>query len=174
MLRTILLARRRALDAGLKARWDERIGQQLLTWWGLAQQPVLAVYWPLPGEPDLMRAYARLAANGAQLALPVVLAKDAALAFTHWLPGEAMTHDRMGVAVPSELRLVARPPAILIPCVGYNAARIRLGYGGGYYDRTLDAPPRPLTLGVAYACQQAQFDGAPHDVALDAILTEAN
>ncbi len=83
-----------------------------------------------------------------------------------------MQLDRMGVAVPAQLRMVARPPALLVPCLGFNAQRYRLGYGGGFYDRTLEALPRPLTVGVAYAADLAQFASAAHDVALDIILTE--
>jgi 5,10-methenyltetrahydrofolate synthetase len=60
-----------------------------------------------------------------------------------------------------------------VPCLGFNPQGYRLGYGGGYYDRTLEPAPRPLTVGIAYACLAAAFDGAPHDVALDAIVTEA-
>ena len=66
----------------------------------------------------------------------------------------------------------AQPPALLVPCLGFNDAGFRLGYGGGYYDRTLELAPRPFTLGIAYACLAAQFASAPHDVALDRIITE--
>ncbi|UUZ56730.1 hypothetical protein LP419_17725 [Massilia sp. H-1] len=69
--------------------------------------------------------------------------------------------------------MVARPGALLIPCVGFNGERFRLGYGGGYYDRTLAPAPRPVTAGVAYQCLAADFASAPHDVALDRVLTEA-
>ena len=69
--------------------------------------------------------------------------------------------------------MVARPPVLLIPCLGFNAQGYRLGYGGGYYDRTLAGAPRPQTVGVAYACLRADFASAPHDVALDLVITEA-
>jgi 5,10-methenyltetrahydrofolate synthetase len=61
---------------------------------------------------------------------------------------------------------------VLLPCVGFNGQRMRLGYGGGFYDRTLAAVPRPLALGVAYSCARADFAGEAHDIALDAIFTE--
>ena len=161
------------LDPLQKAGWDAAIGARVLAWRRSAAVSALAVYWPLPGEPDLADTYAALAAAGVRLALPVVLERHAALGFAEWVPGEAMLADCMGVAVPAALRMVERPPALLIPCLGFNAARYRLGYGGGFYDRTLEAQPRPLTVGVAYACQEAQFASAPHDVALDLVLTEA-
>jgi 5,10-methenyltetrahydrofolate synthetase len=133
----------------------------------------LGVYWPLRGEPDLAAAYAALAVAGVALVLPVVLARDAPLGFAAWTPGEPMTVDTMGVAVPAALRMVAAPPLLLVPCLGFNAQGYRLGYGGGYYDRTLATLPRPRTAGVVYACMRAGFGAAAHDIALDAVLTEA-
>ncbi len=171
-LRKTLLARRRALAPDDKAALDARIGQHILAWAADAGITQLGVYWPLAGEPDLRGAYAELATRGVRLALPVVLARDAALAFSHWLPGEALVKDAMGVAVPAQLRLCSTPSALLIPCLGFNGAQFRLGYGGGYYDRTLAAIPRPYTVGVAYADLAAQFASAAHDIALDRIVTE--
>jgi 5-formyltetrahydrofolate cyclo-ligase len=171
-LRRSLLAARRAIDPALRAAWDAAICARVLAWWRAAPAPLLGVYWPLRGEPDLAPAYAALAAAGAALALPVVLQADAPLAFAAWTPGEAMVKDSMGVAVPAELRLVARPAALLVPCLGFNEECYRLGYGGGYYDRTLEAAPRPFAVGIAYACLAAHFASAAHDVALDLILTE--
>lgn len=83
-----------------------------------------------------------------------------------------MVADPLGVSIPRELRTVARPPALLVPCLGFNAQGYRLGYGGGFYDRTLAPAPRPLTLGIAYACQLAQFEADVHDVPLDQVITE--
>jgi 5-formyltetrahydrofolate cyclo-ligase len=172
VLRSALLAARRAIDPAMRRAWDEAICAGVLRWWRAAGMPATGVYWPLRGEPELHAAYAALAQEGAALALPVVLQADAPLAFAAWSPGEAMVKDAMGVAVPAALRLLERPPALLVPCLGFNAAGYRLGYGGGYYDRTLAAVPRPFTVGIAYSCMAAQFASAPHDVALDLILTE--
>jgi 5,10-methenyltetrahydrofolate synthetase len=104
--------------------------------------------------------------------LPVVVARAAPLAFAAWSPGAALVADGMGVMVPGDLHFVERPPALLVPCLGFSAEGYRLGYGGGFYDRTLEPAPRPYTLGIAYACQQAQFAHAAHDVALDVVVTE--
>jgi 5-formyltetrahydrofolate cyclo-ligase len=171
-LRKALRTARGALDPAIKVQWDAHIGAQVVTWWRLRQMGTLGVYWPLAGEPDLRAAYAELALAGVRLALPVVMERNAPLAFTEWTPGEPMIADEMGVAVPAALRFVERPPALLIPCLGFNADGYRLGYGGGYYDRTLELPPRPHTLGIAYSNQEAQFGHAPHDVPLDVIVTE--
>lgn len=175
-LRKSLAGLRASIDAPQKTDWDSAIAARVLAWWGAAhagEAGPVGVYWPLRGEPDLSVAYAELAASGVRLALPVVLARDAALGFAEWEIGEAMVKDQMGVAVPALLRMVQRPPVLLIPCLGFNAGGYRLGYGGGFYDRTLEAAPRPQTVGVAYACQQAEFASAAHDVALDLIITQA-
>ncbi|RZT05886.1 5,10-methenyltetrahydrofolate synthetase [Duganella sp. CF402] len=173
-LRKQLLAARRAIDSATRAAWDRAIGAQVVAWWKAAQPAALGVYWPLRDEPDLHAAYGELAHLGARLLLPVVVQKDAALEFAEWRIGEAMVKDAMGVAVPADLRLQeAYPPALLVPCLGFNAQGYRLGYGGGFYDRTLVRhQPRPQTLGVAYQCLQVQFDSGGHDVALDRIITE--
>jgi 5,10-methenyltetrahydrofolate synthetase len=171
-LRRHLKAERASLDDAGKRERDRRIGEQVIAWWRRTRPPLLAVYWPLSGEPDLRDTYQMLAREGAALALPVVVQRHAALAFAAWTPGEAMVTDSMGVAVPADLRTVERPPALLVPCLGFNEDRYRLGYGGGFYDRTLAPSPRPCTLGIAYACQQVQFGADEHDVPLDIIVTE--
>jgi len=170
--RAALMALRRGVNPDRKRAWDERIGQRLLDLQARRALAELAVFWPLAGEPDLQPAYAQLAAQGVRLYLPVVLARDAALGFSAWTPGEAMHKDRMGIAVPETLRLGARPGALLLPCLGFNEEKFRLGYGGGFYDRTLAGAPAPLAIGVAYECTRAAFAGEGHDVALDVILTE--
>jgi len=171
-LRRTLRASRNAVDAETRVQWDAHIGAQIVAWWRRRQVPVLGVYWPMHGEPDLRAAYSELAQAGAQLALPVVVARDAPLAFAAWSPGDPMTTDGMGVMVPGDLHFVDRPPALLVPCLGFTEDGYRLGYGGGYYDRTLEPSPRPVTLGIAYSCQQAAFAHDAHDVALDVVVTE--
>ena len=171
-LRKQLLSARRALDVATRAGWDHAIGAQVVAWWKAAQPAALGVYWPLRDEPDLHPAYAELAQLGARLLLPVVVEKHAALEFTEWRIGEAMVKDAMGVAVPADLRLQPYPPALLVPCLGFSPQGYRLGYGGGFYDRTLSRAPRPQTLGIAYECLLVKFTGDSHDVALDRIITE--
>jgi 5,10-methenyltetrahydrofolate synthetase len=172
-LRLALKAARRAVDQETRVQWDAHIGAQIVAWWRRRQPALLGVYWPMHGEPDLRAAYAELAAAGARLALPVVVARDAPLAFAAWTPGAPMVTDGMGVSVPGDLHFVERPSALLVPCLGFNLDGYRVGYGGGYYDRTLAEAPRPATLGIAYGCQQAVFAHAAHDIALDVIVTES-
>lgn len=173
-LRKALLAARRALPEATRAAWDAAIAQRLLDWCAQEKITELGVYWPLHGEPDLHGAYAQLAARGVALCLPVVLEKHAPLAFSSWTPGVAMVKDGMGVAVPADLRLRPAPATLLVPCLGFNEQRFRLGYGGGYYDRTLEHAPRPRTLGVAYGCLKASFASGTYDIALDHIVTEGD
>jgi 5,10-methenyltetrahydrofolate synthetase len=172
-LRRMMLAARRALPLETRAQWDREIGAKVVQWWRESGVGTLGVYWPLKDEPDLRACYAELAELGVKLQLPVVLEKYAPLAFAEWAIGEPMVKDPMGVAVPAMLRLVDEyPPALLVPCLGYNAQGYRLGYGGGFYDRTLAREPRPATVGVAYRCLAAEFPSDGHDVALDRIITE--
>ncbi|TWI63119.1 5,10-methenyltetrahydrofolate synthetase [Pseudoduganella lurida] len=172
-LRRQLLAARRSLDPATRAAWDRALGEHVLAWWRDVNRPALGVYWPLRDEPDLHHVFGEMTALGGQLLLPVVLERDAPLAFAEWQPGEAMVKDAMGIAIPAALRLQPTPPALLVPCLGYNAQGYRLGYGGGFYDRTLEHAPRPATIGIAYSCLAADFDSDGHDVALDRIITEA-
>ena len=172
-LRQQLLTARRALEPATRAAWDQAIGAHVIDWWKAARPAALGVYWPLRDEPDLHPAYAELARLGARLLLPVVVQKDEALEFAEWRIGEPMVKDKMGVAVPADLRLqTAYPPALLVPCLGFNPQGYRLGYGGGFYDRTLARQPRPRTVGIAYGSLQIVFAEDAHDVALDCILTE--
>jgi 5-formyltetrahydrofolate cyclo-ligase len=173
-LRKALRIARGDIDAAIKVQWDAHIGAQVMAWWRLRQVKSVGVYWPLAGEPDLRAAYAELAAAGVQLALPVVMERDAPLAFAAWTPGEAMLPDQQGVRVPAQLRFIPCPAALLVPCLGFDAGGYRLGYGGGYYDRTLAGTPRPHTLGIAYSNQQAVFPHDAYDVPLDVIVTEVS
>lgn len=173
-LRRRLREARNGIDAATRVQWDAHIGAQVVAWWRRRQMPVLGVYWPMHGEPDLSAAYAELVDAGARLALPVVVERDAPLAFAAWTPGDPLVADGMGVMVPANMRLLDLPGGLLVPCLGFNEEGYRLGYGGGFYDRTLEALPRPLTLGIAYACQEAVFSHAAHDVPLDVIVTEVS
>ncbi|MFZ6674287.1 5-formyltetrahydrofolate cyclo-ligase [Undibacterium sp. Xuan67W] len=172
ILRKQLLDARRASSAEERAQWDHQLGQQVIAWCQRYQISSLGVFWPIQAEPDLRDCYARLHQMQVQLALPMVLGKDKPLQFLSWTPGDLMVQDDYGIPVPAQREKLSQPEALLIPCVGFNSANYRLGYGGGFYDRTLALLPRPKTLGVAYALAQATFAAELHDVALDCVLTE--
>jgi 5,10-methenyltetrahydrofolate synthetase len=136
---------------------------------------ILSAYWPIKGEPDLRPLMSDLHGSGVTLALPVVETKAAPMVFRRWTPGMAMVRGDWNIPVPPPdvARLV--PDIALAPLVGWDAAGFRLGYGGGYFDRTLAAPsPRPLTIGIGLqSARLATIFPQPHDIALDVILTEA-
>lgn len=169
-LRQQLLLARKSMTIEERANADARLTAAILDWWHTQRPACLAVYSAIRGEPQLAPCYAQLHALGSILALPVVLGRDQALGFARWEPGMAMDKDGFGVAIPAQPWTLLKPDAILIPCVGFNQAGYRLGYGGGFYDRTLAEPHRPETVGIAYRCGLAEFEHEAHDVALDRIL----
>ena len=171
-LRRVLLAQRQALTPMQRAHHDAALGQRLLHWCGQRTIACLGVYWPIRGEPDLTQTYAELARQGLRLALPIVVGRDAPLSFANWVPGDELEEGAMKVPVPKAPRCRVTPDALVIPCVGFNHARVRLGYGGGFYDRTLAQEPRALAIGIAYQCTLTEFEADAHDIALDVVLTE--
>ena len=173
-IRSQLLITRKNLAHEQRSHYDALLCERVLHWWDDNQVESLGVYWPIRGEPDLQSAYATLSSRGVQLALPIVAANDAPLQFAKWSPGEATIAGAMKVPIPAPPQTILQPQALLIPCVGFNSERARLGYGGGFYDRTLAIDPRPLAIGIAYQCGLAEFTADPHDVKLDVILTEAS
>jgi 5-formyltetrahydrofolate cyclo-ligase len=172
-LRKKLLAARKAMTPEEKAWRDKAIGERLLEWLEANPADCIGVYWPTQGEPDLTGIYPLLAERGMQLALPVVVERDAPLAFHAWGPGEMLVAGAHGVMAPAEGGQRSMPDLLVLPCVGFNAAGYRLGYGGGYYDRTLGLAQPPRAVGVAYALCEAGFAAGEHDVAMEAVLTES-
>ena len=171
-LRKTLIALRNGISLEHRNAANGVFSQQLIEWQKHHACAVLAVFWPILNEPDLHLAYAHLAQNGVQLALPVVTGHDAPLSFVAWSPGQAMQVGAFGVVIPAEPQHILTPQAILLPCLGFNAARVRLGYGGGYYDRTLALLPTAITAGIGYECCRVEFAAEPHDVALGSLITE--
>jgi 5,10-methenyltetrahydrofolate synthetase len=171
-LRRALIDARRVLSSDMRTRLDSAIAALLVAWWQSNPVQSLGVFWPIQHEPDLRTAYALLAAKGVQLALPIVDKRDAPLRYAAWTPGDPVVKDALGISIPAKNEVSMLPEALLIPCVGFNQARFRLGYGGGFYDRTLDTSPRPLAVGIAYAASSATFSAAPHDIPMDVLITE--
>ncbi len=171
-LRQSLIAARKALSAENKMQSDQRIMTGLLALLNVHPVHVLGVYLPLSGEPDLMPLYATLQKHDIRIALPVVVEKNQALHYAPWQPGDALIKDASGTLAPASRDAFIAPDLILAPCVGFTKARYRLGYGGGYFDRTLAQPTKPLAVGIAYAFTCVDFAVSAHDIALDWILTE--
>lgn len=171
-LRKALLAARTSLTDAVRAQWDAAIGNQVSSWLMANHVRVLGVYSPMRNEPDLRTLYAEWSRLGVQMCLPVVVSAAAPLKFIAWKPGELLIVDAMGVSIPASSDAEVWPDALLVPCVGFNGERMRLGYGGGFYDRTLALSPRPRTVGIAYSCTEVAFGADEYDIALDAIITE--
>lgn len=136
---------------------------------------IVAGYWPIRAEPDLRPWMTRLHDAGARLALPVVETRAAPLVFRPWAPGAAMERGHWNILVPATATTVT-PAIVLAPLVGWDGAGYRLGYGGGYFDRTLAAAGamRPLAIGVGLqGAALPTIYPQPHDIGLDAIVTEA-
>ncbi|HLY47489.1 MAG TPA: 5-formyltetrahydrofolate cyclo-ligase, partial [Stellaceae bacterium] len=114
-------------------------------------------------------------ASGRAVALPVVIDKKGPLEYRAWRTGEALVDGVWNIPVPEKREIVV-PALVLAPLVGFDAACYRLGYGGGYFDRTLAAlAPRPLAIGVGYAAQAiATIYPQPFDLPMDFIVTEAD
>lgn len=141
---------------------------------GTLRGTVLAGYWPIRGEPDLRPLLTELHATGVRVALPVVESRAAPLVFRRWKPEMRMLRGHWNIPVPPPEAEVLVPDIALAPCLGWDEGCYRLGWGGGYYDRTLAAlSPRPVTIGVALAAARlTTIYPQPHDVPLDMIVTE--
>lgn len=135
---------------------------------------VISGYWPIKSELDLRPWMIGLAEKGARLALPVVETPKAPLVFRPWSSGAAMERGHWNIPVPAT-RETLQPDIALAPLVGWDKEGYRLGYGGGYFDRTLAvAKPQMFAIGVGLqSAQLATIFPQPHDIRLDAIVTEA-
>jgi len=142
---------------------------------GLAPGAVVAGYFPFRDEADPRALMAALSAKGHGLALPSV-EPDRPLTFRAWTPGDEMHLSAYGIAEPLATAPQLVPALVLVPLLAFDADGHRLGYGGGFYDRTLDAlrtNGSVFAIGVAYAGQEvAQLPRESHDHALDGVVTE--
>src|SRR5690606_32683152 len=168
-----LIAERLAVPASVRRRHALRIGAALDSLLGDVADLLVAVYWPIRGEPDLRAWIDSLRARGARCALPVVVARDAPLEFHDWPPGARLKPGVWRIPVPVDGVPVV-PQVVVAPVVGFDRDAYRLGYGGGFYDRTLAAAnPRPCVIGVGYAAAELpSILPQPHDVPMDLVVTE--
>ena len=172
--RAALLAQRDAIPLDERRRGDARIGEHLLAGFPQLASMIVGFYWPMKGEFDPRVAILRLREQGARAALPVVVQKGAPLKFREWWPGVETRPGVFGLPVPQGSPVVV-PGACLIPPVGFDARGYRLGYGGGYFDRTLAAlSPQPLKIGVARDLSRIEtIRPQPWDIPMDCIVTES-
>jgi len=141
-----------------------------------AQTAVISAFHSFDTEISTFELFDKLVADGWTTALPVVVAKKTPLVFRQWAPGDALVMGRWNIKVPPEEAPEVLPDVLLVPLLAFDRRGYRLGYGGGFYDRTLEklrAFKSVTAIGVAYAGQEV--DGVPHeefDQRLDWIMTE--
>jgi 5-formyltetrahydrofolate cyclo-ligase len=166
--RRVALARREGCDPALGARLAEHV---------LAEAPppsgaVVAGFWPMGQEIDIRPLLLALAKRGHPIALPVTPKRGLPLLFRRWQPGEDLARGPMGTRQPASGEAIC-PDWLLVPLLAFDRTGQRLGYGGGYYDRTLAGLPGAATMGCAYACQELpEVPAGPEDWRLDAVATE--
>jgi 5-formyltetrahydrofolate cyclo-ligase len=168
-----LLALRTEAPAAERRAWGRTIEAQLYP--VLAERPgiTLGVYWPFKAEFDPRPIVDRLIAQGFAVALPVVIDKKGPLEYRLWRPGDPLVAGVWDIPIP-ERRDVVAPQAVLAPLVGFDRDCYRLGYGGGYFDRTLAAlRPRPLAIGVGFESARLEtIYPQDFDIPMDLIVTE--
>ncbi len=131
----------------------------------------VAGVWPLPGEMDLRPLLHALHARGHRIVLPDTPPRGERLRFRVWTPGAAMLPGRFGTLRPDGA--LAEPDMLFVPMLAFDRCGGRLGYGGGYYDRTLAALPNRARIGFGYAAQEVEaVPLEPHDVGVPVIVTE--
>jgi len=176
-LRAAALARRDALDAEQRAGAAVAIAARMLPL-DITSSTVVAGYAPIRSEIDPVPLMQSLARHGAALAMPAISRPDAALAFRAWKQGETLVPGAFGISEPSATAAEVVPDIVLVPLAAFDRAGHRIGYGAGYYDRTLEALRRHKTLvaiGLAFTVQEIpQVPALPHDVRLDYVLTETD
>lgn len=172
--RATLLAAREALSVSDHRRLSEVVHRHLTARFASVRVGVVGFYYPVRGEFDPLPFVKQLVDHGATAALPVVVGKDKPLAFRVWQPGVPMKKGPYGIPEPAAGAVVT-PDAVLIPLVGFDANNFRLGYGGGYYDRTLAAfELKPLVIGIGFELGRLPLlVPEPHDIPLDFVVTEA-
>jgi len=137
---------------------------------------VIAGYWSTQGEIGTESFLKRVCDHGLTAVLPVVRSNNSPLDFRKWTPESPMKVGKFGVSIPSDSNNNLVPDIVVVPMVGFDNSGGRLGYGGGFYDRTLEFLRRKrdiIAVGIAYSCQQV--DDLPtelHDQRLDGVITE--
>lgn len=134
---------------------------------------VVSAYWPRAGEIDCRPLMHDLAGRGCRVCLPIVVAKSQPLQFRAWGgTADELVPGPFGVCEPPATAALVTPQVLLVPLLAFDGRGIRLGYGGGYYDRTL-AGLRATAIGLAFAAQRvAELPRGPYDQALDWIVTD--
>ena len=162
----------RARRSTCQAVWGWRLAGHVLAAGLVRPGEVVAGFWPLAGEVDVRPLLLALVGRGHVVALPETPPLGQALMFRRWRPGVAMVPERFGTLRPDGA--VVTPDVLLVPLLAFDRRGYRLGYGGGYYDRTIAGLPGVRAIGCGFAVQEVDaVPVLPHDARLDAVATEA-
>ena len=165
---------RTAINATTRATAARSVAEHFFKFVSLKPADIVAGYWRIKDEMDCQPILVRLMDSLQPVCLPVVLGDDMPLELRLWEQGAALYEAGFGTLAPAELAPQVEPDIIIVPLLGFDKRGTRLGYGGGYYDRTFGKlKKRPRLVGIAFAAQE--LDDIPrdaHDVPLDLIITE--
>ena len=168
--------RRKAIPAAERAALSARICDQALERIAFPAGACVSAYWPIGDEVDPRALMTSLYPRGHKIVLPVVVSAGQPLIFRVWAPGDSLEPAGFGTWVPSPDRPTVQPDVLFVPLLAFDAAGYRLGYGGGFYDRTLQklrAQKTVRAIGIAFAAQEIPWVPRDcHDQMLDAVLTE--
>lgn len=172
--RARLIESRLAISADARTAMAGLIAQGLDQVAGDVAGKMVSLYWPFRGEPDLRPWLASVNARGGKSALPIAIELGRPLIFRAYAPGDKLERGVWNIPVPVAGPEVI-PDIVIAPLVGFDATGYRLGYGGGFFDRTLAAlPKKALVIGVGYEIARiATIFPQPHDIPMDRIVTEA-
>jgi 5-formyltetrahydrofolate cyclo-ligase len=169
-----LIALRLATPSEVRNRSSRLISAALESVLGEVSGRVVSLYAAFRGEPVLRDLMKRIVERGGRTALPVVIGRGQSLIFRVWTPGDPTRRGVWNIPEPSETAEVVAPDVVVAPVVGFDSACFRLGYGGGFYDRTLASlATRPRVFGVGYS-QAAipTIHPQAHDIPMDIVVTE--
>jgi 5-formyltetrahydrofolate cyclo-ligase len=171
--RSELLKARSSLPEELHRRNTQLVLDRLIHTASSLDIQIVGFYWPFRREIDVLPFIELALSQGRSAALPVVVARDQPLEFRQWKPGDPMASGVYDIPFPATGRVV-QPDTLIVPLVGYDAESYRLGYGGGYYDRTLAAmEKKPITIGVGFSIAKLEtIHPQPYDIPMDYIVTE--
>jgi 5-formyltetrahydrofolate cyclo-ligase len=176
LLRSEALARRGKIEPAARAAFGIRLADEGLRLARVWRPRIVSVFYPLRDEPDTLVLLAALADAGFATALPVVVDRGSALIFRLWRPGEPTRAGAMSIREPVEDAPIVEPDLLFVPLACFDRRGHRIGYGAGYYDRTLTnlRAMRPVhAIGVGYGiCEVAAVPYETHDQTLDALVTE--
>jgi len=170
--RSRLIALRCALPAEERALHTAAIVRQLDEMIAARSNEFVSAYWPIRGEPDLRPWMRAACSRGLRIALPVAVELGRPLTFREWRPDAAMARGLWKIPYPATVPEVS-PTTVLAPLVGFDSTCYRLGYGGGFFDRTLAAmSPKPVAIGLGYPQLRIRtIFPQRHDIPMDWIVT---